>query len=151
MDGEVRKSGSDWPAKLPGKHSNCRKQCIVSSPALPLEARLIRDCSSLWCGPNPRPGLTTFSWVAQNNVTSFNQDFSALVQALLNSGKLPSNIYLGVVGFGQEAFTAPDNVTFSVTNFDAIIDSSSASLSAVVSFSTKLLCIALFLSHIVFY
>jgi hypothetical protein len=68
------------------------------------------------------------------------------VQALVNSGKLPGNIYLGVVGFGQEAFTAPDNVTLSITNFNAIIDGATASLGVAVSLSNKLFCSALLLS-----
>lgn len=137
-------SRTAWRIPLPSGMMCCKSASAFSSRIL------IDRYSSLWCGPNPRPGLTTFSWVAQSNVTSFSHDYSPLIQALLNSGKLPSNTYLGVVGFGQEAFTAPDNVTLAVTNFGATVNNSLASFSAAFSFATSLLCIAIFLSHVVY-
>jgi xyloglucan-specific endo-beta-1,4-glucanase len=68
--------------------------------------------------------LTTFSWVASKTVENFDFDASSLIQTLVSKGKLPADTYLGVIGFGTEAFHSTDNVTFTTTKFGASVDGS---------------------------
>jgi xyloglucan-specific endo-beta-1,4-glucanase len=73
--------------------------------------------SSLYQGPNG-VGQTVFTWLAADNITTFNHDISPLFVYLTKHNLIPSSAYLGVVSFGTETFHATSNVTFSASNFN---------------------------------
>jgi hypothetical protein len=75
-----------------------------------------RKPSSLYRGTNIR-NHTTYTWLAQSNISSFDMDFSPLLQALMRNQHLPLDVQLGLVEFGSETFRSMENITFAAWNF----------------------------------
>ncbi|KAF2664659.1 concanavalin A-like lectin/glucanase [Microthyrium microscopicum] len=74
---------------------------------------------SLYCGSTSSGSrnLTTYSWVANSNVSTSHIDFLQLLKPLVDNNLLASSLSLGVIGFGSEAYYAPENVTFMAQDF----------------------------------
>jgi xyloglucan-specific endo-beta-1,4-glucanase len=52
-----------------------------------------------------------------SDMQDFNLDISPLLTALVQNNLVPSNVYIGRVDFGSEAFHSPSNVTFSAADY----------------------------------
>ncbi|CAP68354.1 uncharacterized protein PODANS_7_3370 [Podospora anserina S mat+] len=80
---------------------------------------------TLYYGKNQR-GTNVFSWVAEGNALSFSAEVSPLLQYLWREGLVSAGSFVGVVAFGSEAFRSVENVTFSATDFDMVLDTGAA-------------------------
>ena len=59
---------------------------------------------------------TVFSFVAENETTSFSGDFNNFIKYLTTNQGVPSNYYLQTIGAGTEPFTG-SGATFSVSKY----------------------------------
>jgi hypothetical protein len=86
--------------------------------AVPSILNLLLTClhSTLYQGQNQR-GTDVFTWVANTDKTSFAGDISPLLQYLWRNGLVSAGSYLGLVGFGSEAYHSRGHVTFSASGY----------------------------------
>ncbi|EFX02832.1 glycosyl transferase [Grosmannia clavigera kw1407] len=106
-------------AKALGYATNrtCYTQKMGSVDYLPVPLSLwLTSTSILYSGVNQR-GLSVYTWVPEKNETSFDQDISPLLQYLWRNQFISSNLTLGLVQFGSEAYSSQGNVTFSASGF----------------------------------
>jgi hypothetical protein len=59
-------------------------------------------------------------------VTSFSEDVAPLLIHLLREGLVSSDSHIGVIGFGTESYHSQGEVTFSATEYNAVIRSGPA-------------------------
>lgn len=71
---------------------------------------------SLYHGWNLQ-GQHVFSWLASQNLTSTNADYSPLLKYIWNKGLLSGALYLGQLEFGTEVMHAGAPTTFSASNY----------------------------------
>lgn len=71
---------------------------------------------SLYYASNGR-GQTTYTWLPNKNLTSFDEDYLPLLGYLWGEGFIPESSYLLNLNFGSEAFHSNTNVTFSAQTF----------------------------------
>jgi len=79
-------------------------------------------CSTLYSGANNN-GQFVYSWLAPDNITTFDKDISPLLHYLWQHKKISESNYLGIVQFGTETFHASSNVTFSAQDFNLTVAS----------------------------
>lgn len=72
---------------------------------------------SLYHGWNLQ-GQHVFSWLAHQNMTGANDDFSPLLRYIWQKGMLSGALYLGQIEFGTEVMHAGDRTTFTAQNYD---------------------------------
>lgn len=84
---------------------------------------LLPRISTLYTGEGPA-GQSAFTWIPDTNVTRFSQDLSPLVQYLWRNNLVPSEAYVGTVGFGSEQFFSLNPVAFSSEQLTLNITSS---------------------------
>lgn len=80
--------------------------------------------STLYSQPNGA-GQDVYTWLASGNITSFDEDISPMVLYMVKAGIINSTEYLGIVEFGTETFHSSANVSFSVTDYNLSISSTS--------------------------
>ncbi|KAF2104152.1 concanavalin A-like lectin/glucanase [Rhizodiscina lignyota] len=73
---------------------------------------------SLYYGDNQNTGQTVFTWVADQNTTSFTGDLTPLVSKLEENAGPDGKSYLGYAAFGSEALYSFENVTFFVPRLE---------------------------------
>lgn len=78
--------------------------------------------STLSTGNNSN-GQIVHSWIANKTLTAFDMDFAPLLYFLSDQGMVPADVYLGTVQFGTETFAASSEVNFTVTSFEASMNS----------------------------
>lgn len=71
---------------------------------------------SLYHGWNAQ-GQHVFSWLAHQNLTSTNDDFSPLLRYIWKKGLLSGALYLGQLEFGTEVMHAGLGTTFTASNY----------------------------------
>ena len=72
---------------------------------------------SLYHGWNAQ-GQNVFSWLAHQNMTSANDDFSPLLRYIWKKGLLSGALYLGQIEFGTEVMHAGQSTTFSASKYE---------------------------------
>lgn len=72
---------------------------------------------SLYHGWNAQ-GQHVFSWLAHQNMTSANDDFSPLLSYIWKKGLLSGALYLGQMEFGTEVMHAGETTTFATDNYE---------------------------------
>lgn len=72
---------------------------------------------SLYHGWNAQ-GQNVFSWLAHQNMTSANDDFSPLLRYIWKKGLLSGALYLGQIEFGTEVMHAGQRTTFQASNYN---------------------------------
>ena len=72
---------------------------------------------SLYHGWNAQ-GQHVFSWLAHQNMTSANDDFSPLLSYIWKKELLSGALYLGQIEFGTEVMHAGEMTTFSANNYE---------------------------------
>jgi hypothetical protein len=70
--------------------------------------------SNLYSGTNGN-GQHVWTWVATTTTNRFVGDISPMLTELSAQNGPTEDDYLGYIGFGTEAYSSPQNVTFSVT------------------------------------